>query len=354
MLWKVSQVKKHRLLVVGAGSIGERHARCFLQTERAAVGIVEPADPVRQAVADRYPIEAAYADLDQALGDGNWTTAIICTPAPMHVQQASQCLDHSLSTLIEKPLAICSKQAASLRGRDVNGLRIGVAYVYRAHPGIVALREQLQSGRFGRPLQLTLVSGQHFPTYRPAYASTYYTRHETGGGAIQDALTHMFNAAEWLVGPITRIAADAAHCKLEHVQVEDTVNCIARHGQILASYSLNQHQAANESTLTVICERGMIRFETHLNRWRWQSDPAGQWTDCPVQLPTRDSWFIMQADAWLDALEGKAPVLCSLEEGLQTLAVNEAVLRSVRSSGSWQDVKVPNIHASERSIDVGA
>ncbi|MCC6683277.1 MAG: Gfo/Idh/MocA family oxidoreductase [Phycisphaeraceae bacterium] len=349
-----SHVKQHRILVVGTGSIGERHVRCFLQTGRASVGIVEPADKVRQVVADRYPLLGAYADLDQALHDGHWTSAVICTPAPMHVQQAIQCLDCSISTLIEKPLAVASAQAAALLGRDDHGLAIGVAYVYRAHPGIAAMRQELQSGRFGRPLQLTLVSGQHFPTYRPAYASTYYTRHETGGGAIQDALTHMFNTAEWLVGPITRIAADAGHCKLEHVQVEDTVNCIARHDQVMASYSLNQHQPANENTLTVICQRGMVRFEGHNNRWRWQSDPACQWTDCPVPTPTRDSWFIMQAAAWLDALEGKHPVLCSLEEGMQTLVVNEAALRSAGSGSCWQDVTVPSPNAAERSIDVGA
>ena len=45
------------------------------------------------------------------------------------------------------------------------------------------------------------------------------------------------------------------------MDVEDTVHVLARHGDVLASYSLNQHQAPNEVTLTVVCERGTVRWE---------------------------------------------------------------------------------------------
>ena len=32
----------HRVLIIGTGSIGERHLRCFLATDRAEAGFVEP------------------------------------------------------------------------------------------------------------------------------------------------------------------------------------------------------------------------------------------------------------------------------------------------------------------------
>ena len=86
------------------------------------------------------------------------------------------------------------------------------------------------ANRFGRPVQLTVTAGQHFPTFRPAYKNIYYADRVQGGGAIQDAMTHYLNAGEWLLGPIDRIVADAAHQVLEGVAVEDTVHCLARHG----------------------------------------------------------------------------------------------------------------------------
>src|SRR5690606_33186589 len=84
----------------------------------------------------------------------------------------------------------------------------GVAYVLRCHPIIQSVREVIQSGRFGKPVQLMVVTGQHFPTFRPAYREIYYTDRKTGGGCLQDALTHIVNSSEWIVGPITELTAD--------------------------------------------------------------------------------------------------------------------------------------------------
>ena len=54
-----------------------------------------------------------------------------------------------------------------------------------------------------------------------------------------------------------------AHRVLEGVTVENTVHVLTRHGNVLGSYSLNQYQSPNESTITVICDRGTVRWESH-------------------------------------------------------------------------------------------
>jgi predicted dehydrogenase len=174
-----------------------------------------------------------------------------------------------------------------------------------------------------------LTSGQHFPFYRPAFRETYYTQRETGGGAIQDALTHTLNAAEWLVGPITKLIADAEHCVLDGVQVEDTVHVLTRHNSVLGSFSLNQHQPPNETTLTVICERGAARWESHNNRWLSAQEPGQPWRIEDAFSLERDDLFISQANVFLDQLEKTNGPACSLREALQTLKVNLAALRSL-------------------------
>lgn len=329
------------VLVVGAGSIGERHLRCLIDTGRCDVAVCEPRDAVRARIAETYGTANAFASTDEALS-GGFDSVVIATPAPTHIQLARQAVGAGMAALIEKPLAVSEAGVTELiEEARAQGLATGVAYVYRAHPALRAMRDAIAAGRFGAPLQLVAVSGQHFPTYRPAFASTYYASHADGGGAIQDALTHIFNAAEWLVGPITRIAADAAHLKLPGVEVEDTVQAIARHGDVLASYSLNQHQAPNEMMLTVICERGTVRFDLLKHAWRWMVDPETPWQEEAADIPSRDAWFTAQEHAWLDTVERKTPPLCSLEEGLQTLRVNLAALASVRQSGAWVTV-APN------------
>jgi predicted dehydrogenase len=211
------------------------------------------------------------------------------------------------------------------------------------------MKQAIDAGRFGKPVQIVANGGQYFPFYRPAYRDTYYTRHETGGGAIQDAITHTMNAAEWLVGPIDSLVADAQHCVLEGVDVEDTVHMLTRHGNgrqanlqgssvqvsnVLGSFSLNQHQSVNESSLTVICEDGIARMESHHCRWMSGREPNADWIVESEYKMERDDLFVRQASAFLDQLDGTAEPACTLAEGLQTLKVNLAALESVQT-GKW-------------------
>lgn len=340
---------RHRVLVVGTGSIGERHLRCFLATRRVVAAIAEPAAPLRSAVAGRHAVDAAVASLEDGLA---WRpdVTVICTPAHLHVPMARAAVAAGSHVLVEKPLSTSAEGVADLSAAAAAGGRlVGLAYVYRVHPAIAAVRAAVRSGRFGDPVELVAVSGQNFPFYRPAYRDIYYASRGTGGGAIQDALTHIVNAAEWIVGPTTRVVADGVHAVLEGVDVEDTVHVLARHagpgGPVLASYALNQHQAANETAITVICRRGIARAEMHSNRWRWANEPAQrpgtEWHDEPGEPLERDDLFIRQAACFLDAVEGRADLLCPLDEGRRTLDTMLAIMRSADrgpESAGWERI----------------
>jgi predicted dehydrogenase len=218
---------KHDVLVIGTGSIGERHLRCLLATGRATVAFVEPRADVRERVARDYGV-AGYESLDEALAR-RFDAAVVCSPAPWHVPQARQLVEAGLHVLIEKPLSTSEAGLGELADLVARKRAVcGVAYVMRAYPELREMQARLRAGEWGRPLQLTVAGGQHFPTYRPAYRETYYTRHESGGGAIQDALTHLLNLGEWLAGPIDRLVCDAAHLALPGVTVEDTAHVLAR------------------------------------------------------------------------------------------------------------------------------
>ena len=328
---------QHKVLVIGVGSIGERHLRCFQTTGRAAVSLCETNPDLRQKIAGQYKVDRAFADFDSALADGP-TAAVIATPAPLHIPMATRLANAGAHLLIEKPLSTSVEGIDALK--DVvhrKNLTAAVAYVWRAHPVLREMKEAIDSGAFGRPLHLIVQCGQHFPTFRPAYRNIYYRDRAMGGGAIQDAMTHMLNAGEWLAGPIDRLAADAAHQALEGVEVEDTVNVITRQGGVLGCYSLNQHQAPNELTMTVACERGTCRLENHNTRWQSMAAPGDAWVNHQHPPMERDTMFIAQANAFLDTMEGRAKPLCTIDEGLHTLRCNLAALNSL-TSDAWQHI----------------
>ncbi len=326
-----------KVLIVGVGSIGNRHLRCFLKTKRVRLAICDSDVALTESVAKRYGVKELYTSLENAL-ENPPDIAVICTPAHLHIPMGIQLAESGVDLMIEKPLSTtCDNLVRLNRAVDDNHLTCGVAYVLRHHPCLIDVHKIVASNRFGAPLQLTLTSGQHFPYYRPAYREIYYADHKTGGGAIQDALTHMMNASQWLLGPTTSLICDADHLSLDGVSVEDTVHVLARHGNTMASLTLNQFQAPNESTLMLNFQRGTIRVEFHRNHWHFCDTPQGEWKLGASYEIDRDDLFIDQANVFLDNCLNQTGPTCSLAEATHTLNTNLAMLRSTKSQ-HWIDL----------------
>jgi predicted dehydrogenase len=326
-----------RVLIVGVGSIGERHLRAFQAVGMTDLAIADVDSRLRAMVAARYRIGDAFATLDDAM---SWRpdAAVIATPAHTHIELANRLADNGIHLLIEKPLSTTLNGVDRLSETARNKrLVVSVGYVYRFHPCLSAMRGAVVAGKFGTPVQLVAVAGQHFPTFRPAYREIYYADLSTGGGATQDALTHLIDAGQWLVGPIDRLVADAAHLVLDGVAVDDTVQVLARHGRVLACYNLNQHQAPNELTITLHGDRGTARWEFHSHRWSWMTSPGGPWHEEASAAMERDWMFVAQARAFLNAIERATPSDCTLEEAVQTQRVILACRESVATQ-TWRQV----------------
>ena len=217
-----------KLLVIGTGSIGERHLRCFQHLGRcASIAFCETRDDQRTAIAERYgiPGELAFASLDAALAADTYDIAVVATPAPTHIPFGIRLAELGIHQMMEKPLSL-SFDGVEDYARIVaeKGLTVAVGYVHRAHPAVEAMKAEIDSGKFGLPIELNISTGQSFAQLRPAYREVYFARPEMGGGAINDMITHMYNVGDWLAGPIARIVTDAAHQALDGVTVvEDLI-----------------------------------------------------------------------------------------------------------------------------------
>ncbi len=325
---------KHRILIVGVGSIGERHTRTFQRTGRAELSLCEANEQLRKTVADRYGITETYASLDDALNSNKFDIALIATPSHLHIPMATQLAKAGKHLFIEKPLSLTLDGIKELlEVVKQKAVKSAVAYTYRSHPALRSMKEAIDSGRFGEPVQVIGTWGQHFPKYRPAYREIYYTSRKTGGGAIQDVLTHAINAGEFLAGPVSRVMADCGHQVLEGVTVEDTVHVITRQNgdKVMGCYTLNQHQAPNENTVTVVCRKGTCKWDLNNALWMSMVEPEGGWKTEFEFSKERDDIFVSQANIFMDAMEGKGKFACSLEEGLQTLRVNLTNLQTADS-----------------------
>ena len=117
------------VLIIGCGSIGERHLRTFQSTGRCHVIACDTRPAILADMAEKYKVETS-TDWKTAMASPACTTVVICTPAPYHVPMATEVLKSGRHCLIEKPLAL------SLEGMDeltaahqASGRACHVAYV---------------------------------------------------------------------------------------------------------------------------------------------------------------------------------------------------------------------------------
>lgn len=315
------------VLIIGCGSIGERHIRCFLQTGRSLVTACDANGELLKQIAARYDV-AAERDWAEAIR-GGFDAVVVCTPAHLHLKMALRALEEGKSVLIEKPLSNSLADVDAIRrALKASSCRVAVAYIYHVFSFLAEACEFLASAAFGSVRQVVVVAGSPFHRLRPAYANTYYRDRATGGGAIQDGLTHIANWIESVLGPADAVMCDCAHLALPGVQVEDTVHLSARHGDVLVSYAYNQFQTPQENTIQFNALRGSVRIDLRRQRWgtMGEGDPAWVWRD-GIALD-RDEYFTRQAHAFLDEIDGKPARLCSLEAAVDTLRFNLAALAS--------------------------
>ncbi|SMY08888.1 Gfo/Idh/MocA family protein [Flavimaricola marinus] len=322
-----------KVLIIGAGGIGRRHIKGYLETGRATLSVVEPDEAKRAAIASEFALAAAYSDLESA----NLTAfdlAVICTPANHHVPIMEACATAKLPFLVEKPLAV------SLNGVDAAitlveraGILARVGYIRRIAPEVRQLRSQIADGKIGTLKLAYLNSSQEFPKYRPDYRSTYYSRPEMGGGAILDAASHSFDMLISIMGEPVTVGAMYDRLALEGSETEDTclISILFANGT-MANLTINQFQKRNVARAEFIGTAGNLKLDhATLN---FTDDDSGHWSESRdfmegmVPMQAHQARFTIQANTMLDALDGKPDPLATLQEARTNLALALAAKRS--------------------------
>jgi 2-hydroxy-4-carboxymuconate semialdehyde hemiacetal dehydrogenase len=137
-----------KIIVAGAGAFGQKHLdaiRTIGGVEVAAV-VGRELEPTR-AVARHYGVGHATTDLAEALALPGVSAAILCTPTPMHAEQATQCLRAGKHVQVEIPLADrWSDAEAVARLQRETGLVCMVGHTRRFNPSHQWIHRRIAGG----------------------------------------------------------------------------------------------------------------------------------------------------------------------------------------------------------------
>jgi len=138
--------------ILGCGHWGPNHIRIFSQLPDSEALMVADLDEARlKNIANLFPKVNITTDYKEVLNNPDIHAVCISTPTNTHYKITKEFLEEGKHVLCEKPLALTSKECQSLKSIAQEKKKIlMVGHVFLFNPGIVWLKEYIQSGELGR------------------------------------------------------------------------------------------------------------------------------------------------------------------------------------------------------------
>lgn len=290
-------------VVVGLGSIGQRHARVLQELGHAVTTVSRRGDGDHTSIASA--IAAARPEY-----------AVIATETSQHAELLRQLAEADFrgSVLVEKPLFAHS---APVPAYPFASLVIG--YNLRFHRLMTAFAERLD-GRSA--ITVSAYVGQDLRDWRPGrdHRTTASATQQTGGGVLRD-LSHELDYLLWLFGPWQRVAALGGASGARQVDVDDHLDLLL---QMTRSQTVHVH-------MDYLDRSGIRRIRVNLPEETIEADILGGRLTVNGKA---DEYPSARDDSYksmhLAAIDGRGPT-CTLAEGLAVMDLIDASERALQS-----------------------
>ncbi|HYB69898.1 MAG TPA: Gfo/Idh/MocA family oxidoreductase [Candidatus Bathyarchaeia archaeon] len=324
-----------RFIVVGAGSIGQRHARNLRALGHEPIVFDTDAERLAKVGAlldvETLPTLAAGADRK---ADG----ILVCTPPASHVAVARETLDWGGHLFIEKPLAPSGREVGRLlEEAEARGRRVLVGCNLRFFKPLQRVKALVDEGRVGRVLSVRAQCGFYLPFWQPGtdYRQTYRAHAAQGGGILLDAI-HDFDYLRWIFGEVREVLGTVERLADFQTDVEDFGEVTLRFTSgVIAQLHLDYLQRSYRRSCEVIGERGVIVWDYIDRRVTLFTEERDRWQGFgePIDF-NHNEMFVEEMAHFVRCLEGREAPVVDGSDALRTLRVVEAAKTS-SAQRSW-------------------
>ncbi|WP_413451071.1 Gfo/Idh/MocA family oxidoreductase [Georgenia phoenicis] len=315
-----------RMGLIGLGSMGRHHARVIRATE--GVELVAVADPAGDVHGVAGGLEV-LPDVEALIAAGI-DAAMVAVPTVYHEQVGLALAAAGVHTMIEKPIAHTVEAGRRVAAAFADAGLVGaVGYVERCNPAILELRRRLAAGELGQVYQIQTRRQGPFPA------------RISDVGVVKDLATHDVDLTAFIAGsPYRQVAAQVTHRSgREH---EDMVLAtgILESG-VIVNHVVNWLSPMKERSTVVTGERGAFVADTMSGDLTFYANGTvpTTWdrvahfrgvTEGDVMryaLPKREPLAVEQEN-FRDAVQGKGSDIVTMDQGVHTLTVIEAILEA--------------------------
>lgn len=181
-----------KFAVLGAGRIGQVHARAVASVEGATlVAVSDAVEAAARNVADSYGCD--IRSIDEIASSADVDAVIICTPTDTHADLIEQFARAGKAVFCEKPIDLSLPRVRqALATVEAEGGTLMVGFNRRFDPDFMAVKAAIDAGRVGAVEMVTITSRD------PGAPPLDYIK--SSGGIFRDMTIHDFDIARWLLG----------------------------------------------------------------------------------------------------------------------------------------------------------
>lgn len=321
-----------RVLIVGLGSIGQRHlrlARTLLPNANIRV--------LRHQVCKDVPefSDGCFSQLNEAI-DFVPQLAVVASPASFHLSVASALASVGTHLLVEKPLASGIEGVRELIACcQLKKAVLLTGYNLRFLPSLQKFKELLDNHLIGRVLSVRCEIGQYLPMWRPGldYRQSVSARRVLGGGALLE-LSHELDYLRWIFGEVDWVTASLSQQSALEIDVEDTVHLMLGFrgaedvNALIGTLNLDFIRHDTTRLCTAIGEFGSLRWNGLTGVVEHYKASASHWDILYRHQHERDDSYLAEWKHMLACIQAGEKPLISGEDGLQVLRIVEAARRS--------------------------
>jgi UDP-N-acetylglucosamine 3-dehydrogenase len=246
-----------RVGVLGAGFMGETHARCYAALREAEVAKIYAPSETRAMLLAEELDAACTNDIDEVLSDESIQVVSVCLPTPQHPEAATKALEAGKHVLCEKPLALSEEEGRhvfAVAERSDRTLMVG--HVLRFWPEYIELHRLVSSGELGRPVTGFASRRSTFPTW-----SELYRNPELTGGTVLDLQIHDLDVLNWIFGEAGWVQAEGVENPGSRGRDHNVITVGYEGAFAVAEGSIMMPPSYPFSaTLRVLCEKGLVEY----------------------------------------------------------------------------------------------
>jgi predicted dehydrogenase len=335
-----------RAAVIGAGRMGMVHGHLLqVHPDTELVGFVDRDQSLREHLASQGLRAPLHPSIGALYAAGAPDAVFVCTPTHTHLPVVRECLQRPVHLFVEKPLAttLADAEAVARAGNDAH-VAHAVGYVYAHLPVVGAAHDLLGRGVLGQLLRFS-AHAYVSEVFGPKQG-WFFQREQAGGGVVANMASHLLFILGWLFGPIRRVTAST---RSHFTAMDDSAQALLTFtggvtGLLDASWSVPGSQMLDygltidgkNGTLVLARDRILLHLiaaaDGHEAGWSeiHASDLASD-TAFDVSPHIGGEAFYRQLTTFVEACRSRTPPFCSLNEGLNTQRMIEAIYASATS-----------------------